>query len=170
DHVGSLPALFDAGFDGPVLGTRASLAIAEINLRDGIRLEGGSDGDVRRFVAAFQKRARVARYDQPTTIAGLELVFREAGHILGSASLEVVAPRSRLVLSGALGRPGTPLRRDRFTAWPRPGDLVVMESTYGARDHGCARARARDTLELVVRRAIAERGHVLVPAFAIGRT
>src|SRR5690606_35148900 len=131
---------------GPVLGTRATLAIAEINLRDGIRLEGGSDGDVRRFVAAFQRRARRIRYDAPVAMGELELTLRDAGHILGSASVEIGAPKSRLVLSGDLGRPGTPLLRDPFTRWERPVDLVLMESTYGAREHGCGQAAARATL------------------------
>ena len=57
------------------------------------------------------------------------------------ALLDVLgAPKSRLVLSGDLGRPVTPLLRDPFTRWERPVDLVLMESTYGAREHGCGQA------------------------------
>ena len=170
DHVGSLPALLEAGFEGAICGTRATLAIAEINLRDGIRLAGGSDGEVRRFVAQYRELTRPLRYDGAYPIGGMTVTLREAGHILGSASVEVGLPKSRVVLSGDLGRPGTPLLRDPFTGWSEGVDLVVMESTYGGREHGCTHAEARDRLEAAVSRAVALEGHVLIPAFAIGRT
>lgn len=170
DHVGSLPALLDTGFDGPIYGTRATLAIAEINLRDGIRLNGGSEADLRRFVARYQAQSRPLRYDTPHPIGPARVTLREAGHILGSASVALDLPKSRVVLSGDLGRPGTPLLRDFFTGWSAPVDMVVMESTYGSRDHQCDQLEARRQLAAAVRRAVAHQGHLLIPAFAIGRT
>src|SRR5690606_24864521 len=83
DHVGSLPALFDAGFGGHIHGTRATLDLAEINVRDGLRLAGASDHELRRFVAAYRKRLRPLRYDAPLVLRDVELTLRDAGHILG---------------------------------------------------------------------------------------
>jgi len=170
DHVGRLPELFEAGYDGPVYGTRATLGIAEINLRDSLRLASASQGDIRRFLARYQACQRILRYDTPARLGELDVVLRDAGHILGSSSVEVASAKSRLVLSGDLGRPGTPLLRDPFTAWPAPVDLVVMESTYGSREHPCSPADARAKLRTALRRTVEGRGHLLIPAFAIGRT
>jgi metallo-beta-lactamase family protein len=97
--------------------------------------------------------------------------FVDAGHILGSASvvLEVTegSTVSRLVFSGDIGRAGLPIIRD-----PEPptdaADLVIMESTYGDRDHESV-AAAREHLARVVRDASARGGRVLIPAFAVGR-
>jgi metallo-beta-lactamase family protein len=175
DHVGRLPELFGAGYAGPIYGTRATLALAELNVRDSLGLAGASEREMAGFVAAFRAHARPLRYDEPVELAGAgraRLTLREAGHILGSASVELTTAASRIVLSGDLGRPGTPLLRDPFTAWgnEREVDLVVMESTYGAREHACSHGQARVKLREIVRRTIARRGHLLIPAFAIGRT
>ena len=170
DHVGRLPALFEAGYDGPVYGTRATLDIAEINLRDSLRLASASQYDIRRFLEHYRNSRRQLRYDGNDRIAGVDVSLREAGHILGSASVEVATDHSRLVLSGDLGRPGTPLLRDPFTDWPAPVDLVVMESTYGSREHSCSPTDARNKLAAALQRTIDRRGHLLIPAFAIGRT
>jgi metallo-beta-lactamase family protein len=102
---------------------------------------------------------------------GVFATFSEAGHILGSASitLEVVnnGYSKRLVFSGDLGRTGLPIIRDPDP--PANADWVLMESTYGNRDHGSTE-NARNELARVVRETAARGGRVLVPAFAVGRT
>lgn len=173
DHVGSLPALLAGGFDKPIFGTAATLEVARLVLEDGLRLQRASDVEVRSFGTRFRALTRRIDHGVETRIPGFSgtIAFREAGHILGSASVEVVTEKSRVILSGDLGRPGTPLLRDPNTAWStgRPVDLVVMESTYGDGEHRQSHDDVRAALERIVRRAVADGGHILVPAFAIGR-
>jgi metallo-beta-lactamase family protein len=105
-------------------------------------------------------------------LGGVRVSLREAGHIIGSASVELVSDESRVILSGDLGRPGSPILRDPCMTWDeaRRVDLVIMESTYGDRDHHQSHGDIARELEEIVLRAMQTRGHILVPAFAIGRT
>ncbi|MFO0604621.1 MAG: MBL fold metallo-hydrolase [Polyangiales bacterium] len=174
DHIGALPALLDGGWRGPIVATRATLDVARLSLEDALEMNDVPPRDVRTFLDTFDALKRPAGYDRAAPIAGFEgtASFREAGHILGSASVELRAGRARVVLSGDLGRPDSPLLRDPNTAWDAdaPVDLVVMECTYGSRDHAHDHASIEDTLARVVGEAAARGGKVFVPAFAIGRT
>ena len=116
---------------------------------------------------------RQVSYNAATTVApGIEAVFHDAGHILGSAIIEVTArdpggEEVRIVFSGDLGRPDTPILRD-----PTPltaADYVVVESTYGNREHP-GPDQAVDELVGVVNDIARDGGVLLIPAFAIGRT
>ncbi|MDQ3880251.1 MAG: MBL fold metallo-hydrolase [Chloroflexota bacterium] len=126
--------------------------------------------DAERAIGMF----RDVRYDEPTRI-GADLVarFRDAGHILGSAIIELDLPggasgESRtVVFSGDLGRPDTPILRDPTPI--RHADYLVMESTYGNREHE-PREEAIEALAAVVNEVAGGSGVLLVPAFAIGRT
>lgn len=175
DHVGSLPAILSRGFSGPIWGTPATLSIARIVLVDGMRLNDVPASERVRVLARFDAMTRAVPYDrafEPQAGANVTAYFREAGHILGSASVELRSPRARVIVSGDLGRPASPLLRDYHEAWERGRavDLVVMESTYGDDEHRCSHDDVGAALERILRRAIERRGHVLVPAFAIGRT
>jgi metallo-beta-lactamase family protein len=113
-------------------------------------------------------------YEQPREVApGIVATFRDAGHILGSAIIvldveEGAGPARRLVFSGDLGRPGTPIIRDPTTI-DDGADYVIMESTYGGREHEPAEEAIRLLAE-VVRETASHRGVLLIPAFAVGRT
>lgn len=174
DHVGSLPQLLDRGYEGPILGTRATLDVAKLVLEDGLRLARQSDPEIRRFVRRFEALARVAPYETSFSVPGLDgsCTLHEAGHILGSSSVELTAPGGRVICSGDLGRPNSPLLRDYNMTWgrERPVDLVVMESTYGDSEHRQSHEDIEARLENIVNRAVRDGGHILVPAFAIGRT
>lgn len=173
DHVGSLPILLDGGFEKPILGTRATLDIAELVLLDSLHLNGASESDQASFRRHFRRLSRVVPYDTSTEVAGFEgkVAFREAGHILGSSSIDIQSVHSRVILSGDLGRPDSPLLRDYCEDWgARPADVVVMESTYGDQEHRCTHDDVEKELERIVKRAAQLKGHILVPAFAIGRT
>lgn len=175
DHISGVPALFAEGFRGPIFTTPATLAIARYLLADGLRLQGASRGEIAHFAEEFGRRAKTIRYDEvfrPIEGRPIEVAFREAGHLLGSASVEITSPEARLICSGDLGRPSSPLLRDYNTEWraDRPVDLVVLESTYGDRDHEVTPADVRDRLEAAIHRALEDGGHILVPAFALGRT
>lgn len=176
DHVGGLVDLIDGGFDGPIYATGATHAIARILLRDSVRLEGARRSEVDAFTKRLDALARPVSYDAPVTIAGpsgsgVTAWFREAGHILGSASVELEGAASRVIVSGDLGRPNSPILRDANTSWRnhRPVDLVLMESTYGGRVHEVEVESLADSLEEIINRSLQDGGHILVPSFAIGR-
>lgn len=172
DHVGALAHMLDAGFAGPIFATAATFDIATMIVEDGLGIAGASTREIREFRTRLAALARRVRYDVPFDTGGLRVTLREAGHILGSSSVEVESAHARVLVSGDLGRPNSPLLRDFETAWSehRPFDLVVMESTYGDRNHRHGGAEVEAELERVVKRALRDGGHILVPAFAIGRT
>jgi metallo-beta-lactamase family protein len=189
DHIGRLPLLVKRGYSGPIYATRATADLARIMLEDSASLAAA---DAERENRGRQRagEAPVAplylqrdvvdtlRLMQPLDygerreiLPGLTLRFEEAGHIIGSAVIELVGEqhgkRRTLVFSGDLGPRATPILRD--PAVMRHADLVLMESTYGDRDH---RPRADTVRELgeILRAARETGGNVLIPAFAVGRT
>jgi metallo-beta-lactamase family protein len=189
DHCGRLPLLLRAGFKGPIFATPASIDLAGLILRDSAKIQAhdnerlnrkreraGQDPlpplftleDVERVLALFRPLA----YDQPHQILpGLTLRAIEAGHMLGSASLQLTADeggRQRVVVfSGDIGPLGLPVLRDP-ECFDR-ADAVVMESTYGDRDHKPLGATLTE-LKGILHEAAAARSRLLVPAFAVGRT
>lgn len=173
DHIGSLPALIDGGYDGPIYATQPTLAITRLSLEDALSLQRVSPGETKKFIDRFDRLARSVTYDASTVLVGsTSLALREAGHLLGSASAEITSAKSRVILSGDLGRTNSPILRDPNRIWTNqaPVNLVVMECTYGSRDHGHSADEIRNELERIVIDGIRRGGHILVPAFALGRT
>ncbi len=190
DHSGYLPRLVQAGFAGPVWCTPATASLAEILWLDAARIavedarfkkrrherEGrrGPHPELPLYTVADARRAigllRTADYRQRWSVApGVRAEFRDAGHILGSATL-TLRVRARggersITFSGDLGRTSEPPLHD-----PEPlaaPDYVVVESTYGDRGH--APADVLGELEAVVNSTVAAGGNVVIPAFAVGR-
>lgn len=174
DHIGALPIMLDADYEGRIYGTRPTLDIARISLEDSLEMQRASAREVRWFLERFDRQSQAVPYDKRFTLKGTKLsfAFREAGHILGSSSVDLQSDQSRVILSGDLGRPGSPILRDANTDWSdaRDIDLVVMESTYGSRDHEHGHDDIKGTLKRVVLHTIAQKGKVFIPSFAIGRT
>ncbi len=180
DHVGRLPLLAARDFDGEVLGHGATLDIAKIILADSAKIAAHSDGPPlygEAEVKAITERMRpIAGYGVPHTVGPFTIELFDAGHILGSSSVRVAwrdGGRERAILfSGDVGVAGAPLLRDPNMAYDpvrHAVDYVVTESTYGDRRHP-PRAEVRAQLGAVVKRALADGGKVLIPAFSIGRT
>jgi metallo-beta-lactamase family protein len=191
DHCGRLPLLHKRGFRGTVYATAACRDLARILLRDCAAMaERDAERENRHQrrgnrhgrqveplytvedAEAALKLFRTVPYDHPFEVCpGVELTFRDAGHILGSASvclrLRENGIERRLVFSGDLGQYDSPILRDPESGFP--ADLVVMESTYGSRRH---RERAATLVELgeILQAAHADGGNVFVPAFAVGRS
>jgi len=185
DHSGRLPVLARYGFDRPVYATPATRDLCAIMLADSAHIQQ-SDADFlrrhgRRFEPPLYDQRDVERlmgrmiampYDAPFDVApGIRATFVEAGHILGSASVVLDCTEGgasrRLVFSGDIGRWGLPIIRD-----PRPpveADAVIMESTYGSRDHPPVEEMP-ERLAQIIRSTAAKGGRVLIPAFAVGRT
>lgn len=189
DHSGRLPLLVKDGFQGPVFTQRATRDLCRIMLRDsGFLLEKEADSENRKRLrkgmktvaplfttgdaARAMRRFRGLPYDRRREILpGIELRFRDAGHILGSAIVELRLKERgverKLVFSGDLGHVGAPILRDPCPV--RDADLVLLESTYGDRTH-----RSRDEtigeLAEIFEDARQGGGNILIPAFAVGRS
>lgn len=185
DHAGRLPLLVGRGFRGPIYCTPATRDLSAVMLADSAHIQTMDAEHLARHgqphAAPLYGQSEVAQavsqmvgvpYGRSMTVAqGASATFFDAGHILGSASvaLDVVdqGAHRRLVFSGDIGRKGLPIIRDPN---PPPGaHAVIMESTYGNRQHPPVEA-ARDHLARVVQEAAASGGRILVPAFAVGRT
>ncbi len=189
DHSGRLPLLATRGYDGPVYAHAATVDLCAILLEDAAYLnEKDAEWEnrkrerkglalaeplyTREAVHQTQRLFRPLEYDRPVAILnGVQLTLRDAGHILGSAIAELElserGQRRTLVVSGDLGHRGAPILRD--PAIVTHADLVVMESTYGDRQH---RAWAETWKEMgeIISGARSDRGNILIPAFAVGRT
>ena len=187
DHTGYLPRLVKDGFAGRVYATRATADLLKILLPDSGHLQEEEAAYHNKRGTSKHKPAlplytaeeglkaakRVAgiAYREPLELAGgVQISFKRAGHILGSAIVPVEiadgASRWRLVFSGDLGRYGAPILPD-----PAPlgdADYVIVESTYGDRHHDPEPIPAQ--LERVIKEAVARGGAIIIPAFAVGRT
>ncbi len=182
DHSGRVPLLVRQGFGGPVLATEATADLCGIMLRDSAKLmeeqaaherrhpdQGRprpplyDDGDVERALRRF----RNVGYNVPADAAGVPFRFRDAGHILGSATAEFDLGGRKLVMSGDLGRPGSAILRNAEAV--AEADWLVLESTYGDREHADKADRGRRLYE-IVRETVGRGGNVVIPAFAVGRT
>ena len=184
DHIGRVPLLARRGFRGTIWAQEATAALMPVMLLDSASLaendaerrnrkrRAGEPEAVplytRQDVEDAMARVRTLPYDQRHAIlGGVEVRLRDAGHILGSSVVELWGDSRKLVFSGDLGPAGTPILRD--PAPVREADLVLMESTYGDRNH---RDRAETIVELgrILETAWREGGNVLIPAFAVGRS
>jgi metallo-beta-lactamase family protein len=190
DHCGRLPLLRKRGYRGPIYTNPACRDLARILLADSASMQErdaeretrhrqreGQRGRVEPLytvddAAAVLEQFRTVPYGEPREVLpGVELTFRDAGHILGSSGVWLTLRENdeerRFVFSGDLGQYGSPILRD-----PDGGaaaDFVVMESTYGGRLHRDRDATLAEFGE-ILRDARRDGGNVLIPAFAVGRS
>ena len=189
DHSGRLPLLVKHGFRGPIYTHRATRDLSRIMLLDAAALNE-KDAEIetrkrqrrarapvaplytRAEAEAAIRRFRALDYDtEQELLPGVRLRLRDAGHILGSAIVELWLTEGdttrKLVFSGDLGHHGAPILHSPTVV--READLVILESTYGDRNH---RSWASTWQELgeIFRAAAGSAGNILIPAFAIGRS
>jgi metallo-beta-lactamase family protein len=190
DHSGLLPRLVAQGFRGPILTTPATADLCEIMLLDSAviqekdaewlmkkALRAGKNvtyeplytqEDVKAVIPRFQGKA----YGQIESLGqGLEFRFVDAGHILGSGSLEVWYPtaegKKKIVFSGDIGKSENPIIKDPEHV--SEADYVLVESTYGNRFHKDL-DKSIDELVEAITGTFKRGGNVLIPSFAVGRT
>ncbi len=185
DHAGRLPLLTRHGFNGTIWCTAATRDLCAVMLADSAHIQE-KDAE---FLSRRQKEAIPPLYEMRDAarvaelmvgvpyarafevVPGVRATFLDAGHILGSACVLLECTEGgvtkRLAFSGDIGRWGLPIIRDPQS--PAGADLVIMESTYGNRDHESVEG-AREHLARVVRETAARGGRILIPAFAVGRT
>ncbi|RTR36774.1 MBL fold metallo-hydrolase [Shewanella canadensis] len=200
DHVGRIPYLLAAGFDQPIFATAATAALLPMVIEDAIRVGVTKD---KRLIKLYLEKLRQLlvpiEYNQwfPLEVNRTQSVqssneantsgfskakakFKPAGHILGSAYIEIELSRPktdrlnpktvnkhRVVFSGDLGATYTPLLASPKS--PYMADTLVIESTYGDRIHQ-GRKKRTQSLKKVIEKAVSDNGVVLIPAFSIGRT
>lgn len=185
DHAGRIPFLVRSGYRGSIWATAATRDLCAVMLADSAHIQekdaeyltrrGKSaveplyDGD---DVIQTQEQMVGLPYGRTfEVLPGVKATFTDAGHILGSASVALDVTEGgatrRLVFAGDIGRNGLAIIRDPQP--PEGADMVIMESTYGNRDHESVEG-AREQLGRVVRETAARGGKVLIPAFALGRT
>jgi metallo-beta-lactamase family protein len=189
DHSGLLPKLVREGFRRHIFTTPQTRDLLDIMLKDAAFLqEKDAEWDNRRRERAgdpllaplytmADAEAALAQveplaYGQCATVAnGVEVCFHDAGHILGSAIVELTvdaeAKKKKIVFSGDLGNRATPLLRDPELL--READVLLLESTYGDRDHRPLTETLKEFAGILAH-AARDGGNVLIPAFAIGRT
>ena len=176
DHSGLLPRLAARGFSGPVYATRATCDLLGVMLPDSGHLqerdaerEGGAPLYTEEDARSCLHRLEPIDYDaEVKPHLSVRCVFRDAGHILGSAILDARIAGKRLVFSGDLGQPGHPIVNDPVRL--ESADALLVESTYGDRDHKSL-VQTLDELAYALTDTLASRkGNVVIPAFAVGRT
>ena len=189
DHSGLLPLLYARGFRGPVYTTEATAALCDIMLRDSAHIQEfeaewrnrkGKRAGEKAYVPLFTmedamglvKQIKPVAYEDRTQIGdGIAVHFIDAGHLLGSASIELFltegGTQRKIIFSGDIGNTDQPLIRD--PSYPEEADYVVMESTYGDRKHDTPPDYVASLAE-VIQRTFDRGGNVVIPSFAVGRT
>jgi metallo-beta-lactamase family protein len=192
DHCGLLPRLVALGYRNPVYCTSATGDLMEIMLRDSAYIhekEAAWENERRaarkragppiepvytiaQAEASFALLSRVEYRADATPHPAVRLRFQDAGHILGAAIVELwvqdAGRSTKLVFSGDLGQPGRPVVRD--PALIEEADVLLVESTYGNRDHKGWEATVDELADALTETLVKRRGNVIVPAFALGRT
>lgn len=197
DHSGLLPKLTRAGYTGPVYATTATVDLLAVMLPDSAHIQEAeaerasrrrnsgkpakaSSGDaapaytMQDAVDCLQQLRPTAYDADLAPHADVRCRFRDAGHILGSAILEIWVSEgatstnttTKLVMSGDLGQPGRPILRDPTLI--EAADVLFIESTYGDRAHKDQAATMEEFVQVLERTL--PHGNVIVPAFAVGRT
>jgi metallo-beta-lactamase family protein len=189
DHSGLLPRMVQKGFRGKIFTTPPTRDLLDIMLRDSAHIQEMEaqwkskknlrHGDLRTAPLYTQKdvdktvpRFEVRSYEQPfEPLPGLKINFRDAGHILGAALLEIRTEENgapfKMVFSGDIGRPSQLIIKDPSIV--TEADYLFMESTYGNRNHKDEEA-SLDELAEAIRYSYGRREKVIIPAFAVERT
>ena len=189
DHSGNLPAIYAKGFQGPIYATDATCHLCDIMLRDSAHIQmfeaewrnrKGRRLGKPEFVPAYTMEDAMGvlrnfvpcHYEKNITPAPrIQVRFVDAGHLLGSASIELTIREGEeekvIVFSGDIGNTNQPLIKD--PVYLHHADYVIMESTYGDRSHG-ERPDYVSLLTEVIQRTFDRGGNVVIPSFAVGRT
>ena len=189
DHSGNLPAIYAKGFQGPIYATDATCHLCDIMLRDSAHIQmfeaewrnrkGRREGKPE-FVPAYTMEDAMGviknfvhcPYNKVITPAeGISVRFIDAGHLLGSASIELTIQegedKETIVFSGDIGNTNQPLIKD--PEYLHHADYVVMESTYGDRSHG-EKPDYVQLLASIIQETFDRGGSLIIPSFAVGRT
>ncbi len=189
DHSGRIPKLVNEGFKGKIISTKPTMQLCEIMLKDSAHIQESdavwennrrkrAGEELKKPLYTIQEAQhsisyfKTYDYDQEIKLNDdIKLIFRDAGHILGSAILELWINEDgnniKIVYSGDLGMPGRPIIRN--PEYIADADYLIIESTYGNRIHENY-SDSMDKLIDIIERTALRGGTVLIPSFAVGRT
>ena len=193
DHSGRIPKLVKDGYKGEIHCTHATRSLCAIMLLDSAKIQERDAEYYNKRQKKKKKSKKALRkplyktenvkeamdlfisypYDRRIEIRpGIELLFRDAGHILGSASVSLkITENDKTTLigfTGDIGRPNRPILRDPL---PMPTvDYLICESTYGDKDHESKPGEEEKFLNIIKKTCIEKKGKLIIPAFSIGRT
>ncbi|MHC4664217.1 MAG: MBL fold metallo-hydrolase [Planctomycetota bacterium] len=186
DHSGSLPVLVRDGYEGQIFTHSATVDLCEIMLRDSAHIQEQdayylnkklrkkkkptvepiyTEEDARAVMPHFH-RVRYGQVFEP--LPDVRVTLRDAGHILGSATVTIEAEGKKIIFSGDIGRPNMPILRDPQPL-PEDADILISESTYGDRLHEKS-TEMKQQLRQVIERTVDRGGRIVIPAFSVGRT
>ncbi len=189
DHSGRLPKLVADGFKGKIYATHATRDLCSIMLLDSAKIqEGDAEQDNRHrrpgqeermplytMEDAHQAIRQFASYNYEQWFhvhPNVRVMYRDAGHILGSASVNLEIEEDgrvvRLAFTGDIGRPNRPILGDPLQM--PEADYIICESTYGDREHESAPGEIQDLIRIVRHTCVEKKGKLIIPAFAVGRT
>ncbi|NQV13176.1 MAG: MBL fold metallo-hydrolase [Parcubacteria group bacterium] len=175
DHIGRVPKLVKDGFKGKIITTNPSRDFSHLFLLDSAHLQEEEAREVRRDplygeadVEASMKFFQGVDYGGKIELTpNVKCRFTDAGHILGSAIIEIWAGGKKIVFTGDLGNPPVPLLK--ATELVDKADYVIIESAYGNRNHETFEER-KNILEDAIEEVVANKGVLMIPAFAMERT
>ena len=173
DHIGRLPELITNGFTGEIICTHPTKALLVTMLSDAMAFSRLNDSQIKQLTEKIDELSWGFEYAQEFKLRkGVSFKLGRAGHIMGSAFIRFAFPAAekqkyRIIFSGDLGCRNTPILPDPDT--PETCDLLILESTYGNRNHEGREERLQTLGEKLVK-ALADKGKVFIPAFSLGRT
>lgn len=175
DHTGRIPKLVKEGFKGKIYSTPATHDLARLMLEDSLSLmqrdiKEGEEDNLLFSRADLEKALEMwegVEYNQKFKIGSLYVSLLDAGHILGSAMVEIILDGKKIVFTGDLGNPPTPLLRP--TEEVKDANILITESTYGDRAHEDRKER-KIKLERAIEDTVKGGGVLMVPAFSLERT
>lgn len=188
DHTGRVPKLVKDGFKGEIICTHATRSLCSIMLMDSAKIqERDAHYHNKRNKGKNKMTALYTMEDVPKAMKrfvgigyenwhelndGVRIMFRDAGHILGSANVTIEVDehgkRRRIGFTGDIGRPNRPILRD---PQPMPNiDYMICESTYGNKEHTAPPRESEKLLEIIKQICVKNRGKLIIPAFSVGRT
>src|SRR5581483_8349899 len=172
DHLGRIPKLVKDGFKGRIISTIETKELAPLMLEDSVKLlnqEAERNGvlpiyempDVQKTISLWQS---IPYHQQTEILPGFSVYLKDAGHVLGSAMIELTHNGKKIVFTGDLGNSPSPLLKD--TEAITDADYLLMESVYGDRNHESATLR-RDKLEDVIEETVKRNGVLVIPTFSL---
>jgi metallo-beta-lactamase family protein len=173
DHIGRIPELIEAGFEGEIICTHATRELILPMLEDGLAFSDRNEMEKKRIQEKIDELSWGFEYNTLFSLnKGVTFTLKQAGHILGSCFIRFEFPDKNgrsfsVIFSGDLGNTGTPILPDPDR--PDSCDLLILESTYGDRNHK-DRENRTERLGEILNKALSDKGKVFIPAFALGRT
>lgn len=174
DHTGRIPKLVKEGFTGKIFSTPPTKELAELMLHDSL---GVLEKEARHHeenimfgegdIAEAFKLWNAVPYGQVVDVGDLRIKLLDSGHILGSAMIEIFSQGKKILFTGDLGNPPTPLLNNPTEV--RDANVLLIESTYGNRSHD-ERSERKTKLERVIEDTVQSKGVLMIPAFSLERT